>query len=133
MKLKFKSDKCVACEKCTLVCSLVHNDITSLELGRIKITRNYPSLQDPLIKGYYCRQCKKAKCVAACPQNALVQEDEIVSFNKEKCIGCGKCVEACPFNAIWLDKKKGQSFKCDTCNGNPYCVQICPHEALIWE
>ena len=44
MKLKFKSDKCVACEKCTLVCSLVHNDITSLELGRIKITRNYPSL-----------------------------------------------------------------------------------------
>ncbi len=133
MRLKFIAKNCVGCEDCTLVCSLVHEGVTGLALGRIKITRNYPSLEDPLIKGYFCRQCKKAKCVEACPVQALTQGEDLVNFDQELCTGCGACVEACPFHSIWMNQKTGLPFKCDTCQGDPSCVKICPHEALKWE
>jgi carbon-monoxide dehydrogenase iron sulfur subunit len=132
MKLKYYPDRCVGCGICSLICSLTHDKIFSIEKARIKIKKNYPSLEDPIIKAYFCVNCQK--CVPECPTEALtVDEKKIVKHDPGKCIGCGKCVEICPFNAIWLNKEKKKSFKCDLCNGDPICVKWCPHGALKFE
>lgn len=133
MKLKFDAKKCVGCEICTMACSLVHTGETGLWPGRIKIERNYPSLQAPLLKGFYCRQCPKPKCAEACPEQAYTREGDLVVFDADKCTGCGLCVPACPFHAVWLDQASGKVFKCDTCGGDPTCMRVCPHDALKWE
>ena len=132
MKLKYYPDRCVGCGICSLICSLTHDKIFSIEKARIKIKKNYPSLEDPIIKAIFCVNCQK--CVFECPTKALtVDEKKIVKHDPDKCIGCGKCVEICPFNAIWLNKEKKKSFKCDLCNGDPICVKWCPHGALKFE
>ena len=132
MKIKYYSKKCVGCGTCSLICSLTHDKIFSIEKARIKIKKNYPSLEDPIIKAYFCMNC--GKCVEVCPSGALTEdENKIVKHDPEKCIGCGKCVEVCPFDAIWLNKKEEKVFKCDLCNGDPECVKWCPHEALVFE
>lgn len=132
MKIKYYSKKCVGCGTCSLICSLTHDKIFSIKKARIKIKKNYPSLEDPIIKAYFCVNC--GKCVEVCPSRALTEdENKIVKHDLEKCIGCGKCVEVCPFDAIWLNKKEEKAFKCDLCNGNPECVKWCPHEALVFE
>ena len=129
MKLKFYYDRCVGCGICSLICSLTHDKIFSIEKARIKIEKNYPSLEAPIIKAYFCVNC--GKCVEICPSGALTEdENKIVELNPDKCNGCGKCVEICPFDAIWLNKEKKKVFKCDLCNGDPMCVKWCPHEAL---
>lgn len=131
--MKFKSSLCVGCQVCTLVCSLHHNDNVSLKLGKIKIERMYPKLEDPVFKAFFCRHCKNAKCLEACRPGALkYAEDGIeVILEVDLCDGCGACVSACPFNAIWINENIGKAFKCNLCDGDPMCVKYCPHEALI--
>lgn len=131
MKLQFIQKECVGCEECSLICTLVHEGVTGLEQARIKITRNYPSLKDPLFKAFFCRDCNNAKCIEACPTLALrVDESGTVHLDQEKCDGCGDCIAACPFDAIWLDAKSGKAYKCDLCGGKPECVDYCFHDAL---
>lgn len=132
MKLKFYPDRCVGCGICSLICSLTHDKIFSIEKARIKIKKNYPSLEDPIVKAYFCVNC--GKCVEVCPSGALTKDEKkIVKHDPDKCIGCGKCVEVCPFDAIWLSKKEEKALKCDLCGGDPECVRWCPHEALKFE
>jgi Fe-S-cluster-containing dehydrogenase component len=134
MGLIFKPEKCVGCEMCSLVCSLKHHNVTGLQMSRIKISRNYPSLEDPLFEATYCRQCKNARCIQVCPTGALSRRDTgDVVFDAQKCTKCGECITACPFNAIWADEKSGKIFKCDLCDGQPWCVDWCPHDALIYK
>jgi ferredoxin len=129
MKLKFYPNRCVGCGICSLICSLNHDKIFSVEKARIKIKKNYPSLEDPIVKAYFCVDCQK--CVEVCPSGALtVEENKIVKHDPDKCIGCGKCVEVCQFDAIWLNKENNKAFKCDLCNEDPMCAKWCPHEAL---
>ena len=131
MRIVFKPNECVGCEICTLICSLKHNDITSLQKGRIKISRNYPTLNDPLFKATYCRHCKNARCIKVCPTGALSEDENgQVLLDHKKCNKCGECITACPFGAIWLDEKTNIVFKCDLCGGEPWCVKWCPHGAL---
>jgi heterodisulfide reductase subunit A-like polyferredoxin len=48
-------------------------------------------------------------CVIACPFDALVMDNEIVSTTWEKCLGCGVCTGLCPEGVIQLvrDERKG--------------------------
>jgi len=48
-----------------------------------------------------CFSC--GACVALCPVEAIsIDQDSLVRFNKEKCVGstCSICVDACPARAI---------------------------------
>jgi NAD-dependent dihydropyrimidine dehydrogenase PreA subunit len=48
-------------------------------------------------------------CVIACPFDALVMDNKIVSTTWEKCLGCGVCTGLCPEGVIQLvrDERKG--------------------------
>jgi Fe-S-cluster-containing dehydrogenase component len=130
--MKFKSKLCVGCQVCTVVCSLHYYNEINLELGKIKIERMYPKLEDPIFKSYYCRHCKNAKCIEVCEPGALRYAADGVEVLLEEalCNGCGACVIACPFSAIWVNEQSSKAIKCNLCNGDPMCVKYCPHGAL---
>lgn len=64
-----------------------------------------------------------------------------VSFNQDRCKGCGLCIEACPLNIVTIDQnvinKKGYSpatvFEMDKCIGCTNCATMCPDEVITVE
>jgi len=83
----------------------------------------------------YCRQCKDAFCIAACPKDALEhQENGIVKRYNMRCVGCKSCVIACPFGTIFPEVINYVSANCDYClnqlkqdpNYIPACVKTAP-------
>jgi Fe-S-cluster-containing hydrogenase component 2 len=79
-----------------------------------------------------CRFCEDAKCVAACPEDALVQSEKtgVLIVKDNKCKGCDWCIQACPHGGITLHTDTGKAIACDLCDGEPQCVEFCPEEAL---
>jgi Fe-S-cluster-containing dehydrogenase component len=87
----------------------------------------------------YCRQCKDAFCVSACPKDALEHLDNgtIKRYNM-RCVGCKSCVLACPFGTIIPEVMNYITSKCDYClnqieeygNYNPVCVLTSPAGSL---
>lgn len=134
---KFKSrkfvsvdpSKCTGCGICEYACALekgeaVWNPIKS----RIRVVRMTPLFNFALA----CRFCEDAKCVTACPENALAQSEKtgILIVKENKCKGCDWCIQACPHGGITLHPDKGIAIACDFCDGEPKCVEFCPEEAL---
>ena len=121
--------KCTGCGICEYACALekgeaVWNPIKS----RIRVVRVTPLFNFALA----CRFCEDAKCVTACPENALTQCEKtgILMVNEKKCKGCDWCIQACPHGGITLHPDKGIAMACDLCDGEPKCVEFCPEEAL---
>lgn len=47
------------------------------------------------------RRCISARlCVAACPEQALVGNGNVISIVRDRCTLCGRCVEQCPSEAF---------------------------------
>jgi carbon-monoxide dehydrogenase iron sulfur subunit len=121
--------KCTGCGICEYACALekgeaVWNPIKS----RIRVVRVTPLFNFALA----CRFCEDAKCVTACPENALTQCEKtgILMVDEKKCKGCDWCIQACPHGGITLHPDKGIAMACDLCDGDPQCVEFCPEEAL---
>jgi Fe-S-cluster-containing dehydrogenase component len=85
-----------------------------------------------------CRHCEDPSCVAACPRDALSQEENsgIIRVDENACNGCGWCISACQFGAMNMHPDKKIVFTCNSCTDNetkePQCVQWCPEEALTY-
>jgi CRP-like cAMP-binding protein/NAD-dependent dihydropyrimidine dehydrogenase PreA subunit len=48
-----------------------------------------------------CRQCRVgAECVEACPEEAIVWDDQGALYINDACTGCGDCIPACPYDAV---------------------------------
>jgi Fe-S-cluster-containing dehydrogenase component len=83
----------------------------------------------------YCRQCKEAFCVSACPKEAIehLENGTIKRFNM-RCVGCKSCVLACPFGTIFPEVINYITSKCDLCLNQmekfkdyiPSCVSSAP-------
>ena len=121
--------KCTGCGICEYACTVekgekVWNPIRS----RIRVVRMSPIFNFALA----CRFCEDAKCVVACPEDALSQseEDGVLLVNDKKCMGCDWCVQACPHGGIMLHTDTGKAIACDLCEDKPSCVEFCPEEAL---
>ncbi len=71
----------------------------------------------------------------ACITGALRQALINVELNDLTCIGCGMCIMACPFGAIWLNRNRAKSVKCDGCPNYaiPPCVNACKPGAIQLE
>jgi len=78
-----------------------------------------------------CQHCDDPACQAACPEAAIVrEEDGTVQIIEGSCTGCGACAAACPFGVI--EAREGERpVKCTLCRrrrgegGVPSCAQHC--------
>ncbi|MBN1317754.1 MAG: 4Fe-4S dicluster domain-containing protein [Anaerolineales bacterium] len=127
--LVWKKDRCTTCMSCMTACSEYHTGSAQMSRSRIRI------LVDVLGAGYsaeYCRQCKKAACALACPQDAIYLDKTTGGWliDEQCCNGCGECIAACPFNAITMEETATHPLKCDLCGGAARCVRACPAGAL---
>jgi Na+-translocating ferredoxin:NAD+ oxidoreductase RNF subunit RnfB len=52
-----------------------------------------------------CSGCME--CLERCQMQALSEDGERVSLNRDRCIGCGLCVTTCPTGALTLERKPG--------------------------
>ncbi|OCG06529.1 hypothetical protein A9G13_09645 [Gilliamella sp. wkB178] len=139
---------CIGCKTCEIACVLSHKDeLTTLEAAHFNARIKLTFTRDVTIP-VMCRQCEDAACVAACPNGALIEQDNSVTMIQDKCIGCKTCVLACPYGAIDIKmrqvpltingypfgvKYKAEIMKCDLCSDNatgPACVHACPTNAL---
>lgn len=89
-----------------------------------------------------CMHCVDPACVGACMIGALRKrpDDGIVTWDKERCIGCRYCQMACPFNVPkfeWADRDP-YIVKCEYCRDRkgdkqwvPACCEVCPRQAVI--
>ncbi|HVO76110.1 MAG TPA: 4Fe-4S dicluster domain-containing protein [Ignavibacteriaceae bacterium] len=87
----------------------------------------------------YCRQCKEAFCVDACPKEALEhQENNTIKRYNMRCVGCKSCVLACPFGTIFPEVINYITSKCDFClnklsenpDYKPACVETAPENSF---
>lgn len=136
--------ECIGCRVCEVACVMTHNggkhpEVPELYLPRIKV------IKTAAVKtAVTCRHCEDAPCAQVCPSGALVQANDSIQLNKDKCIGCKTCVLACPFGAIGMVEEsvtltssdsglRTTAHKCDLCIDDaksPACVTACPAKAL---
>lgn len=71
-----------------------------------------PEAQDPAPEiAYYQRECILcARCVEACPKDAMHLEYSESVIDRARCDSCGECVEACPGSAL---RKVGRHYSVD--------------------
>lgn len=51
-----------------------------------------------------CKQC--GSCVKACPQEAVILDDDGIRINREKCVPCGTCIDRCLYEAMhWTGER----------------------------
>jgi carbon-monoxide dehydrogenase iron sulfur subunit len=121
--------KCTGCGICEYTCALEKDEALWNPIkSRIRVVRMTPLFNFALA----CRFCEDAKCVTACPEDALSQCEKtgILMVKDKKCKGCDWCIQACPHGGITLHLDTGKAIACDLCDGEPKCVEFCPEEAL---
>ena len=130
-RLHVRAELCTGCRLCEAVCAVWHFGVTNPEKARLRVLA---SEDDDVFKPLVCRQCKKPKCMAACPQGAISRDSAtlVMTVDRDGCDGCGKCVEACPFKALVFDSSLGLPLACDLCQGQPQCARFCDSEAIVY-
>lgn len=92
-----------------------------------------------------CMHCTDAGCVTACPSGALYHDKTgMVTYDRNKCIGCSYCKGACPFDIprhTGGNDLSGMSIRINKCTGcpdrirhgmDPACVTTCQPGALMF-
>jgi len=88
-----------------------------------------------------CMQCVDPACVGACMIGSFRKEKYgVITWDKERCIGCRYCQMACPFNVPKFEWSSLNPYivKCEYCRQRagdkqwePACCEVCPREAVI--
>jgi formate dehydrogenase iron-sulfur subunit len=156
----YDSSKCVGCRACQNACRR-WNELPPESIGYGGIYDNPSDLsaktwtiikakeydnngsQDLIFCKYQCMHCTEAACVDVCPSGALQHHPlGFVSYDEEKCIGCGYCMEHCPFHVPHLSGNMvtgvQKMHKCTFCQDRvpegqqTACAEACPAGALIF-
>jgi len=125
-------EKCIGCLVCEYACAMTHEKTFNPTKSRIRALRLGP-LNNLAVT---CRHCEDPACVAACPRDALHQEEDgTIVVDEQACNGCTWCISACEFGAMMMHPEKRVVFTCNSCKDQPdgpQCVKWCPEEALTF-
>ena len=146
------STKCIGCRACQSACKDYRGFEKTGEDTRYDMPLDLNARNLTLIKLYQkdneksfvklqCMHCNDPACVSACPVSALAKQvNGVVTYDKDKCIGCRYCMIACPFDVptFEYDKALPEIMKCDFCKellaeGKPTeCARVCPTGAILF-
>jgi carbon-monoxide dehydrogenase iron sulfur subunit len=121
-------EKCTGCRNCELACSAAHTNTFNPKRSRIQILKDeVRNLIVPMV----CLQCENPLCKEACPNGAIVQNNQGTLYvDHNICIGCLNCVTACVYGGIAMDPATKKAVKCNLCDGDPACVKACEYGAI---
>lgn len=135
------ASRCIDCRACLVACS-VENQVpmehTRIWINETGVVGVFPELER-YSAPFHCMHCLDPSCVSACTVGALqVNEDGIVVYDDERCIGCRYCMYACPFEVPHFEWEQRLALivKCDLCAdrlpgwGQPACAATCPTQAI---
>jgi formate dehydrogenase iron-sulfur subunit len=135
------ASRCIDCRACLVACSVENNvgmNNTRIWIHDTQVMGEFPDLKR-YSAPFHCMHCIDPSCVSACTVGALQQnEDGIVTYDADRCIGCRYCMYACPFevpNFEW-DERFALIVKCDLCisrleeGRQPACAATCPTRAI---
>ncbi|MBD3853225.1 MAG: hydrogenase 2 operon protein HybA [Acidobacteria bacterium] len=139
---------CIGCRACVTACKTANNmpgnlyDPPNDLNGETKnIIKLYEEDGEKSYMKQQCMHCIDPGCVNACMIGAFKKREfGIVTWDKDRCIGCRYCQVACPYNIpkFQWDTPVPEIVKCELCNHmlargeEPGCVQACPKEAVIY-
>jgi Fe-S-cluster-containing dehydrogenase component len=130
---------CIGCHACSTACKSENEVPLGVYRTWVKYTEvgRYPDVTRQF-QVNRCNHCANPPCVTICPVTAMRQQDNgIVDFDGDACIGCKACMQACPYDSIHIDPATGTAAKCHFCahrveNGmEPACVVVCPTHSII--
>ena len=133
-RIYVKEKWCLGCHLCEYY-SGVSNMVKALKGVKIN-PRIHIEEENGVSFAVSCRHCKDPLCVKSCITGSLRVVDGVVTFNKEKCVGCYTCILSCPYGAV-MPSENGVIQKCELCIknscGSPACVSGCPNQAIVFE
>lgn len=127
--------RCVGCEICESVCSMVHDNEFNPINSRIQRIRIEPVINNAM----NCQKCHDPDCMKGCQLGAITQDSDtgVIEIDYTKCDGCAACVRACPYGVITIHTKMRKAIVCDFCESHPskkpQCVELCPKGAIFIE
>jgi len=144
----YDATRCIGCRACVTACKSANN----LEGNLYDPPKDLDGQTKNIIKLYegdgeksymkqQCMHCIDPGCVNACMIGAFKKREYgIVTWDKDRCIGCRYCQVACPYNVpkFQWDTAVPEIVKCELCNHmlargeEPGCCQACPKEAVIY-
>ena len=146
---------CIGCKACVTACKEANSlppDTTTEGMELFDAPTDLNEFTKNIIKLYQedgrrsyvkqqCMHCLDPACVGACMIGALdKREYGIVTWDKDRCIGCRYCQVACPFNVPKFEWAELDPYivKCEFCRDRPgdkqwqpACCEVCPREAVI--
>ena len=144
----YDATRCIGCQACVTACKTANNlpgnlydppkDLDGYTKNIIKL---YESDGEKSYMKQQCMHCIDPGCVNACMIGAFKKREYgIVTWDKDRCIGCRYCQVACPYNIpkFQWDTAVPDIVKCELCNHmlargeEPGCCQACPKEAVIY-
>ena len=140
MKRIYVNEKwCPGCHLCEYYCAFANSGVSDM-VKALKDVRINPRIrieeENGISFAVSCRHCKEPLCVKSCITGSLTIQDGIITFNRDKCVGCYTCILSCPYGAI-MPSDSGVVQKCELCMNNsagaPACVAGCPNNAIVYE